>query len=67
MAGGTGDDSDDPETKGAAELGRRGRVFEEITKIQPAVYIYPVTVGVTEWNDSVASRCKTASSYCNSV
>ena len=52
---------------GTVELGRHGWLFDFFFKFQPAKYIYPVTVGVIEWNDSVAPRCKTASSYCNSV
>ena len=64
---GAGDDGDDPETKGAAELGGVDEEFGVISKISTRGYIYPVIVGVTEWNDSVAPRCKTAGSCCNSV
>ena len=39
------------------------RNFENLTR----VYIYPGPVGVTEWNNSVAPRCRIASGYCNSV
>ena len=45
----------------------RARRFRRNFQNSARHYIYPDPVGVTEWNNSVAPRCKTASSYCNSV
>ena len=42
---------------------RQGLNFQNLTR----GYIYLDPVGVTEWNGSVAPRCRTASGYCNSV
>ena len=39
------------------------RNFQNLTR----GYLYPGLVRVTEWNDSVAPRCRITSGYCNSV
>ena len=39
------------------------RSFQILTR----QYIYPGIVGVIEWNNSVAPRCRITSGYCNSV
>jgi hypothetical protein len=62
-----GDDGDDPETKGAAAMGRGRMRLKEFSTAQSVGNIYPFAVGGTEWNKSVAPRCVTACSHSNSV
>ena len=58
----TGDDGDDPETKGAAAMGCGNEWGREISTVQSARYIYPYAVGGAELNNSVAPICVTARS-----
>ena len=51
----------------AAEQDTRGRRFWRNFQNLTRRYIYPDPVGVTEWNNSVAPRCRIASDYYNSV
>ena len=41
--------------------------LKEFPKFNLRIYIYPIIVGVTEWNHLVAPRWRIASGYCNSV
>jgi hypothetical protein len=63
----TGEHGDDPETKGASAMGHGLEWFEVIFNRMGPLNIYPCAVDGTEWNVSVALRCKTTCSYCNSV